>query len=133
MANPSIFAAFERMWEHIGIVDGEIRNLINELTERFNALANSDDTTLDTLKEIVDFIKSNKTLIESITTTKINVDDIINNLTTNDPKKPLSAAQGVVIQELIDALQTAVNNKANTNDLTNHIGDKNNPHNVTAT
>ena len=133
MANQSIYSAFERMWEHTSIADGEIRGLINELTERFNALANSDDDTLDTLKEIVDFIKSNKTLIESVTTTKVNVDDIVNDLITDDPEKPLSAAQGVVIKGLIDALQTAVNGKANTADLTGHINDKDNPHEVTAT
>ena len=110
MANQSIYSAFERMWEHTSVADSEIRGLISELTERFNALAESDDTTLDTLKEIVEYIKSNRTLIESVTTTKVNVDDIIDNLITNDSKKPLSAAQGKALKDLIDALQTAINN-----------------------
>lgn len=110
MANQSIYSAFERMWEHTSVADSEIRGLISELAERFNALAESDDTTLDTLKEIVEYIKSNRTLIESITTTKVNVDDIIDNLTTNESKKPLSAAQGKALKDLIDALQTAINN-----------------------
>ena len=58
-------------------------------------------------------IKSNKSLIDSITTNKVNVSDIINNLTTNVTNKPLSAAQGVAIKSLIDSLQTVVDSKAN--------------------
>ena len=88
----------------------DIRLLITDLTNRLNALADSDDATLDQMSEIVAFIKSNKTLIEGVTTTKVNVSDIINNLTTNVSNKPLSAAQGVVLKGLIDSLQTHVNN-----------------------
>lgn len=90
----------------------DIRILIEELTERLNTLADSDDTTLDQMSEIVEYIKSNKELIDSITTSKVNVDDIVNNLTTNVANKPLSAAQGVAIKGLIDALQTEVDGKA---------------------
>lgn len=91
----------------------DIRILINDLTTRLNALADSDDITLDQLSEIVAYIKSNKELIDNVTTSKINISDIINNLTTNVDNKPLSAAQGVAIKSLIDALETKVNNKAN--------------------
>lgn len=80
----------------------DIRTIITELTNKFNALANSDDTTLDQLSEIVAYIKANKSLIDSITTSKVNVNDIINNLTTNATNKPLSAAQGVALKTLID-------------------------------
>ena len=82
----------------------DIRLLIEGLTTRLNALADSDDTTLDQMSEIVTYIKSNKTLIEGITTSKVNVTDIINNLTTNASNKPLSAAQGVALKSLIDAI-----------------------------
>ena len=92
----------------------DIRDLISGLTTRLNALADSDDTTLDQLSEIVAYIKSNKSLIDSITTSKVNVSDIINNLTTNVTNKPLSAAQGVALKGLIDALQTVVDGKQNT-------------------
>lgn len=81
----------------------DIRTLIADLTGRLNALADSDDTTLDQLSEIVSYIKSNRTLIEEVTTNKVNVSDIVNNLTTNVTNKPLSAAQGVTIKSLIDA------------------------------
>ena len=82
----------------------DIRLLIQGLTERLNALADSDDTTLDQLSEVVAYIKSNRSLIEDITTSKVSVADIIDNLTTNAANKPLSAAQGVALKALIDAI-----------------------------
>ena len=82
----------------------DIRLLIQAITARLDAIANSSDTELDQLSEIVAFIKSNKSLIDSITTSKVNVTDIVNNLTTNVDNKPLSAAQGVVLKALIDAI-----------------------------
>lgn len=100
----------------------DIRLLIIDITNRLNALADSDDTTLDQMSEVVEYIKDNRDLIESVTTNKVNVDDIVNNLTTNVANKPLSAAQGVVIKGLIDALETEVDNKASASDLTTHTG-----------
>ena len=82
----------------------DIRLLVQGLTERLNALADSDDTTLDQMSEVVAYIKSNKSLIDAITTSKVNVSDIIDNLTTNVSNKPLSAAQGVALKALIDAI-----------------------------
>ena len=86
----------------------DIRLLITELTNRLNALADSDDITLDQASEFVAYIKANRSLIESITTSKVNVTDIINNLTTNVTNKPLSAAQGVVLKGLIDELSNSI-------------------------
>lgn len=82
----------------------DIRLLVKELSDRVNALHDTDDTTLDQTKEIVAYIKANRALIESITTSKVNVDDIIANLTTNVNNKPLAASQGVALKALIDAL-----------------------------
>ena len=82
----------------------DIRLLISGLTDRINALADSDDTTLDQLSEVVAYIKSNRELIEAITTSKVSVSDIIDNLTTNVANKPLSAAQGVALKAMIDAI-----------------------------
>ena len=82
----------------------DIRVLIHGLTDRLNALADSDDTTLDQLSEVVAYIKSNRSLIEAITTSKVSVADIVDNLTTNVSNKPLSAAQGVALKALIDAI-----------------------------
>lgn len=82
----------------------DIRLLVQGLTERLNVLADSDDTTLDQMSEVVAYIKSNKSLIDAITTSKVNVSDIIDNLVTNVSNKPLSAAQGVALKALIDAI-----------------------------
>ena len=49
-------------------VHADIRKLISELTNRLNTLVDSDDTTLDQLSEKVAYIKSNRTLIENVTT-----------------------------------------------------------------
>ena len=86
------------------IAHNDIRLLIEGLTTRLNALADSDDTTLDQLSEIVSYIKYNKSLINGITTNKVNVSDIVDNLTSNNADKPLSAKQGRVLKSLIDAI-----------------------------
>jgi hypothetical protein len=82
----------------------DIRLLITALTERLDALANSDDDTLDQMAEVVAYIKANRDLIDQITTGKVSVADIVNNLTTNVTNKPLSAAQGVALKAMIDAI-----------------------------
>lgn len=89
----------------------DIRELISELTTRLNALADSDDTTLDQLSEIIVYIKSNRTLIENVTTNKVNVSDIVDNLTSTSPDKILSAKQGKVLNDLIIALTSVVDTK----------------------
>lgn len=74
--------------------------------DAIKTLLASDDTTLDELQEIVTYIKNNKSLIDGITTNKVNVTDIIDNLTSEITNKPLSANQGYVLKGLID-LNTA--------------------------
>jgi hypothetical protein len=86
----------------------DIRLLIEGLTSRINTLANSDDTTLDQMAEVVAYIKANRDLISQITTNKVNVGDIVNDLATNVSNKPLSAAQGVALKALIDAITIPV-------------------------
>lgn len=83
----------------------DIRLFLQELSNRVSTIADSDDTTLDQLSEIVAYIKANKNLIDSITTSKINVADIIDNLVTSVSNKPLSAKMGVELKKLIDAIQ----------------------------
>ena len=79
----------------------DIRDSISSLTARLNALADSDDTTLDQLSEIIAYIKNNKTLIDGITTSKVNVSDIIDNLNSIASDKPLSAKQGKMLKDLM--------------------------------
>ena len=97
----------------------DLREYITGVATRLNALADSDDTTLDQLSEIVDYIKSNKSLIDSITTSKVNVSDIIDNLTSTATNKPLSAKQGKVLNDLIAMLTDTW--KANTKDNEGYI------------
>jgi hypothetical protein len=85
----------------------DLRLALSELADRVNAVLNSDDATLDELNEIVAYIKSNKTLIDSITTSKVSVTDIVNDLVTNASDKPLSAAQGVALKLLINSLKAS--------------------------
>ena len=82
----------------------DIRLLVQGLTERFNALADSDDETLDQMSEIVPYIKYNRSLINGIDTNKVDISDIINNLKSNNTNKPLSAKQGRVLKSLIDGI-----------------------------
>ena len=87
-----------------GSAHSDLRALIEGLNRRLNALADSDDTTLDQLSEIVAYIKSNKALIDAVTTGKVSVSDIVDNLTTNASGKVLSAAQGVALKAMIDGI-----------------------------
>ncbi|MEE1138199.1 MAG: hypothetical protein U0M02_06950 [Acutalibacteraceae bacterium] len=81
--------------------------LLSELKNFVHDILDSDDETLDELSEIVAYIKNNRDFIQEITDGKVSVSDIVNNLTTNDAKKPLSAAQGYLLQQ----------NKANKSDI----------------
>lgn len=101
----------------------DLRIFISELTERVNALADSDDTTLDQMSEIVAYIKNNRELVEQVTTEKVSVTDIIDNLTTNLSNKVLSASMGVELKKLIDAIVIPTKVSAFENDkgyLTEH-------------
>ena len=96
----------------------DLRLALQGLSDRINAALDSDDTTLDQMSEVVAYIKSNKSLIDAITTSKVSVTDIVNDLVTNAADKPLSSAQGVVLKVLIDALR---NDKLDAAELTNAI------------
>ena len=83
-----------------------LNNMINDI----NALLKSDNVNLDTIQEIVNYIENNKDLIDSIMLTKVNISDVIDNLTTTDSTKPLSANQGVILKMLY---QNGQNNQQN--------------------
>ena len=86
----------------------DLRVALKDLADRLSAALNSDDTTLDDLKEVVAYIKSNRSLIDEIAARKVNVADIVDNLETSVTDKPLSAAQGVALKGLIDGMETTV-------------------------
>lgn len=96
----------------LGYLNNGVVADIADLTERLNALADSDDIDLDQLSEIVAYIKSNKSLIDGITTSKVSVSDIVDNLTSTATNKPLSAAQGVELKRLIDSITVPTKTEA---------------------
>ena len=85
----------------------DIRSLISELTTKLTNFLDVDEETTDQLSEVLTLINNNKGTLDSITTNKINVSDIVDNLTTASTTKVLSANQGVAIKALIEALQAA--------------------------
>lgn len=97
----------------------DIRVLITDLTTKLNNFLDVDDATTDQLSELIALIQDNATDIETITSGKVNVSDIIDNLTTNVSNQPLSAAQGVTIKALIDSLQTQLDSKVPTSRTVN--------------
>ena len=98
----------------------DIRELITDITTKLNNFLNVDDTTTDQLSEVLQLIENNKGTLESLTTSKINVSDIIDNLTTASTDKVLSAKQGVAIKELIDGLQGELDSHGHSiSDVTN--------------
>lgn len=103
----------------------DIRLSLSELSTKVNNFLNVNDTTKDQLSEIIALIEANADDIESITSGKVNVADIINNLTTNVSNKPLSAAQGVVLKGLIDTINSSLSGydsriTTNATNLTTH-------------
>ena len=87
----------------------KLRNLIGGI----QTLLNSDDINLDSLQEIVGYIKNNKSLIDGITINKINYTDIVNVLTSIEINKPLSANQGKILNDLITTLATTTQSALN--------------------
>lgn len=53
-----------------------LESALHTLEVKLSALTAATPDDLDTLKEIVDYIKANRTLIENVTTTKVNVSDM---------------------------------------------------------
>lgn len=95
-----------------GAVSGAYDSLA-KIETKFNqldVLLSSTDVNLDTVQEIINAIKSNQGLIDSLMTSKVNVSDIIDNLVTAVTNKPLSANQGYILKTLVDQ-------KANSSDV----------------
>ena len=99
----------------------DIRIALQDLIDQVTSLLNTDDQTLDETREIVAYIKANRTLIDNVTIEKVNVSDIVNNLVSNVTNRPLSAAQGVVLKSLIDANTAALAEKLNNSQLASAI------------
>lgn len=88
----------------------DLRLEIKAIREQLAAFLDVDEETLNELSELIARIVANQTSIEQLTTGKVSVSDIIDNLTTNVANKPLSAAQGVALKTLIDNLSASLAN-----------------------
>lgn len=75
------------------------KNLKNEINN-INVVLGSDDISLDSVQEVVNYIKNIKAEFDAL---------LVNDLTTGGTLKALTAEQGKVLKGLIDALQPIVN------------------------
>lgn len=88
----------------------DLRLEVKAIREQLAAFLDVDEETLNELSELIAAIAANQTSIAQLTSNKVNVADIIDNLTTNVASKPLSAAQGVAIKSLIDGVSASLTN-----------------------
>jgi hypothetical protein len=79
--------------------------ILKQLINTINSVLKSDDVSLDTIKEIVDYIKTNKELIDYVTTSKVSYNDIVDDLESKIVNKPLSANQGALLKESLNDLE----------------------------
>ena len=91
--------------------DGDTLAKLRALIQGLQTLLSSDRVDLDTLQEVVDFVEVHQSSLESLGAGKVNVSDIINVLTDASTNKPLSAAQGKALKDLLDTLTEAVDGK----------------------
>lgn len=87
--------------------------VLKDLITAIQNLLASNDTDLDTIQEIVAYIKSNKTLIDNITTSKVSVSDIVDNLTSAIANKPASANSVYLLKGMIDDINTTLSGLGN--------------------
>ena len=108
--------------------DGTLTQL-EKVVDDFLTGAADNDTTLDTLKEIVAYIELNRETIDRIIGVngaagllddKIDKTSIVTNLTTNDSSKVLAASMGEVITE---AIKQAVTDKVTNNSLSTTLSE----------
>ena len=99
--------------------------ILKDKIDAIQAIISSDDVSLDTIQEIVDYIKDNKADIDGFLATKVNISDVIDNLTSTHTNKPLSANQGRILKELIDEIVNGTTTVATKGYVDSKIGDIN--------
>ena len=100
--------------------------ILKDKIDAIQYIISSDDVSLDTIQEIVNYIKNNKADIDEFLATKVNISDIIDNLTSTLTNKPLSANQGRILKELIDAIVNGTTTVANKGYVDSKIEEVNN-------
>ena len=109
----------------------DIRGIIENISDWLQLFDDVEDEEILSMSEIIGGFEDVEALIKSLKENKVSVSDVINNLTTNNTKKPLSAAQGFVLKGLVDNLVKSLEEKADAKNLTLHTDNKSNPHSVT--
>lgn len=90
---------------------GNTLKKLYDLIVAIQTLLGSDDISLDTVQEIVTYIKANQAALTTLGQNKVNISDVINTLTSTETTKPLAAAQGKALNDLITALTSTVSGK----------------------
>lgn len=91
--------------------DGDTLAKLKLLIDGLKLLINGDDINLDSIKELADYIKANRSVIEQISTDKLNVRDVYNALDCTASGKALDARQGKVINDSMATLLTNLSSK----------------------
>lgn len=99
----------------------DIRELIGDLSDRLDDFSGLDEETIGQLAELLTLLEQEGDSLDQILAGKVNTSDIVNNLTTNDDKKVLSAAQGVAIKTAMDTMQEVIDDKADADDLGDYV------------
>lgn len=91
----------------------KISNSLAALKVTLNDFLTGEDNEgdIDRLAELVKAIQANKESIDALLLDNLAKADLINTLTSEATDKPLTAAQGKVLKDLIDALESSLNEK----------------------
>jgi hypothetical protein len=84
--------------------EGDTLKKLYQALQTLTSVVSSDDVNLDTVREIVAFIKNNKDVIDTISTSKVSISDIVDDLLSTATNRPLSANQGKVLKGIVDSL-----------------------------
>ncbi len=94
------------------------------LKDALDALSNyiysgSANASIDRLAEVFAFLTGHDDdeTLDAILATKVSIADLVDNLTSELANRALTAKQGKVLKDLIDALTTTVGTKANSSDV----------------
>jgi hypothetical protein len=102
-----------------GVMSAEDKRRLDALYEIMGEEIDS-NALVDKITEVLDIFDSypEGTRILDALALKVNISDIVDNLTSNISNKPLSAKQGYILNGLITALET---NKVNVSDIVDNL------------
>ena len=114
------YLSLERLQEYDALIKADIDEKINaSKTIVDSELSSSSENPVQNkiIDAEFDAIATAIDALEQHVDTKVNISDIIDNLTTSNASKVLSANQGVALKVLIDALQELLNTHTSDDDI----------------